>query len=143
MGGANFTQQYRTSVPANDYMSNYAEWLKVQRGSTNGTNVFDSAPRYIRNNRDLAQFLFVDYMGQAQINAFFLLASYGSPALSPNNPYLSLKKTASGPTFGPQELLDLVSRAPDTALRAVFYQKWLVHLKSAAPKRLPGGFTTT
>jgi membrane-associated phospholipid phosphatase len=40
-----------------------------------------------------------------------------------------LTKTASGITFGPQAILDLVSRAPNTALRASFYQKWLVHLR--------------
>ncbi len=129
MGGGNFTQQYRTSVAGNDYMTNYADWIKVLRGSSNGTNVFDSAPRYIRNNRDLTQFLFVDFMGQANVNALFLLLSYGAPALSPSNPYLSLTKTASGITFGPQGIPDLVLRTPISALRASFYQKWLVHLR--------------
>jgi hypothetical protein len=129
LGGGQFPQLYRTSVSGDDYMTNYADWLKVQKGITNGTNNFDPTPRYIRNTRDLAQFLFVDFMGQANIMALFILLSYGNPAVSANNPYLSLSKTASGITFGSQWATDLVSRAPDTALRAAFYQKWLVHLR--------------
>ena len=127
LGGGNFPQQYRTSVAGNDYMTNYADWLKVLRGGANGTNVFDGAPRYIRNTRDLAQYLFVDFMGQANIMALFLLLSYGNPAISTINPYLKLSKTAGSITFGSQWVTDLVSRAPDTALRAAWYQKWLVH----------------
>ena len=128
MGGRNFTQQYRTSVAGNDYMTNHADWLKVLKGATNGTNVFDSAPRYIRNNRDMAQFLFVDFMGQANINAFFLLVDLRSSRTLTRQPRPQLdSRRHRASTFGPPGILDLVSRAPDTALRASFYQKWLVH----------------
>jgi hypothetical protein len=54
LGGAQFAQLYRTSVAGDDYMTNYTEWLKVQRGVAAGSNVFESTPRYIRNTRDLA-----------------------------------------------------------------------------------------
>jgi hypothetical protein len=127
LGGGQFQQLYRTSVAGDDYMTNYADWLKVQRGIAAGSNVFDSAPRYIRNTRDLAQYLLVDFSGQANILATLTLLSYGNPALSTTNPYLGLSKASSGITFGSQAVLDLVSRVPDTALRACFYQKWLVH----------------
>jgi hypothetical protein len=142
LGGGQFPQLYRTSVAGDDYMANYADWLKVQRGITNGTNNFDATPRYIRNTRDLAQFLFVDFMGQANILALFQLLSYGNPALSPNNPYLGLSKTASGITFGPMWATDLVSRAPDTALRASYYQKWLVH-RRVRPETFAGRIHNT
>jgi membrane-associated phospholipid phosphatase len=127
IGGGLFPQLYRTSVAGDDYMTSFSSWLNVQMGVAAGSNVFDPTPRYVRNSRDLAQYLLVDFMGQANVLALFQLLSYGNPAVSPNNPYLSFTKTSSGITFGSQWATDLVSRAPDTALRSAFYQKWLVH----------------
>ena len=137
MGAASLPQLYRTSVAGDDYLTSYADWLKAQRGGAAGSNVFDSTPRYIRNNRDLAQYLLVDFMGQANIQAFLLLLSYGNAALSPNNPYLHSSTQAGGITFGSQQQLDLVSRAPNAALRATFCQKWLVH-RSLRPETFGG-----
>ena len=125
MGGTQFPQLYRTSVPSDEHMTSYTDWLNVQKGIAAGSNVFDPTPRYIRNNRDLAQYLLVDFSGQANILTTLLLLSYGNPALSPNNPYFFLATQTSGITFGGQDL-DLVGRAPES-LRAAFYQKWLVH----------------
>lgn len=127
LGGGQFPQLYRTSVAGDDYLTSYADWLKVQRGGAAGSNVFDSMPRYIRNQRDLALYLLVDFSGQANVQAALLLLSYGSPAVSPSNPYLKSATQSSGITFGSQMALDLVSRVPDPALRAAFCQKWLVH----------------
>lgn len=127
LGGGQFPQLYRTSVPMDDHVTSYPDWLNVQRGMISGSNVFDSTPRYIRNNRDLAQYLLVDFMGQANILAALLLISYGVPALSQDNPYPKLSKTGGAITFGQQMALDLVSRAPNSALRTSWYQKWLVH----------------
>ena len=126
MGGAQLPQLYRTSVPGDDYMTSYADWLKVQNGVAAGSNVFDTVPRYLRNNRDLAHYLLIDFSGQGNILAALLLLSYGNPALSPDNPYLGSATQAGGITFGSQDILDLVSKAPE-ALRATFCQKWLVH----------------
>jgi hypothetical protein len=127
LGGGQFPQLYRTSVAGDDYMTSYIDWLKVQRGIAAGSNVFDSTPRYIRNNRDLAHYLLVDFMGEANILAALTLTGYGNAALSPSNPYLNMTTTSSGITFGAQMILDFVSRAPNSALRTSFYQKWLVH----------------
>jgi hypothetical protein len=126
MGGAQLPQLYRTSVPGDDYMTSYADWLKVQKGIAAGSNVFDPVPRYIRNNRDLAQYLLVDFPGQGNIQTALLLLSYGNPALSPNNPYLHSATQSGGITFGSQDVLTMVSRGPES-LRAAFCQKWLVH----------------
>ena len=126
-GGGQFPQLYRTSIAGDDYMTSYGDWLKIQRGVAASSNVFEPSPRYIRNNRDLALYLLFDFMGQANIMAALLLLSYGNAALSPTNPYLQSRTQSSGITFGSQMVLDLVSRAPDTALRAAFCQKWLVH----------------
>jgi hypothetical protein len=127
MGGGQFQQLYRTSIPGDDYMTNYADWLKIQRGAAAGANAFDSSSRYIRNTRDLTQYLLVDFMGEANILACLSLLSFGNAALSPSNPYLKSGTQSGGITFGQQMALDLVSRVPDPALRATWYQKWLVH----------------
>jgi hypothetical protein len=126
LGGGQFPQLYRTTLPGDDYMTNYADWLKVLKGGANGSNVFDPAPRYLRNNRDLAHYLLVDFSGQGNLQAALLLLSYGNPALSPSNPYLQSATQSGGITFGSQAVLDMVGRAPE-ALRATFCQKWLVH----------------
>jgi hypothetical protein len=126
-GAAQFIPLYRTTVPGDDYMTSYAAWLNVQRGVPAGSNVFDPTLRYIRNNRDLSEYLHRDFVGQGNILAALLLLSYGSPALSPSNYYLSSSTQAGSITFGAQAALDLVWSAPINALRAVFCQKWLVH----------------
>ncbi len=127
MGAASLPQLYRTSVAGDDYLTNYVDWLKAQRGGASGSNVSDATPRYIRNNRDLSQYLLVDFQGEANILTALLLMSYGNAALSPNNPYLHSSTQAGGITFGAQQQVDLVARAPNEALRATYFQKWLVH----------------
>ncbi len=127
MGSATLPQLYKTSVAGDDYMIVFADWLKGQKGGASGSNVFDSTPRYMRNNRDLSQFLLVDYMGQASTQAGLILMSYGNAALSPTNPYLHSVTQAGGITFGIQQQVDFFTRALNPALRAVYFQKWLMH----------------
>jgi len=127
MGAATLPQLYRTAIPGNDYWISYADWLKGQRGGATGSNKFDSTPRYIRNNRDLAMYLLVDWSGQANVMAGLILNSFGAAALSPSNPYLHSATQTGSVTFGAAQLIDLVNRAPNPANRACFCQKWLVH----------------
>jgi hypothetical protein len=127
MGAATLPQLYKTSVAGNDYLTSYSDWINTQRGNGSGSNIFDPTPRYIRNNRDLALYLLSDFMGEANVLATLLLQSYGNPALAPSNPYLSSTTQAGGVTFGVQQPLDLVVRVMNEALRATFFQKWLVH----------------
>src|SRR6516164_4264842 len=88
MGAATMPQLYRTAVAGDDYWTSYADWLKGQRGGAAGSNNFDSSPRYIRNNRDLAMYLLVDWSGQANVMTVLILNSFGAAATSPSNPYL-------------------------------------------------------
>jgi hypothetical protein len=125
MGAATMPQLYRTAVAGDDYWTNYADWLKGQRGGATGSNKFDSTPRYIRNNRDLSMYLLVDWSGQANVMAALILNSFGAAAQSPSNPYLHSATQAGNVTFG--QPIDLVNRAPNPANRACWWQKWLVH----------------
>src|SRR5215831_7326950 len=125
MGATTLTQLYRTAIAGDDYWTSYADWLRGQRGGATGSNKFDSTPRYVRNNRDLAQYLLVDWSGQANVMAALILNSFGAAALSPSNPYLHSATQAGNITFGAP--IDLVSRVPNPANRACWWQKWLVH----------------
>ena len=46
---------------------------------------------------------------------------------TPGNPYLQSKNQAGVGTFGPHHLLDLVAKVANAAVKACWYQKWLVH----------------
>lgn len=127
LGAAQLPQLYRTTVPGDDYMTDYTSWLNVLKGVAAGSNVFDSSPRYIRNNRDLSEYLHRDFMGQANVFAAMLLLSYGAPAVNLYNPYRGSSIQSGSLTFGPQAALDMVWSAPIHALLAVWWQKWLVH----------------
>jgi hypothetical protein len=127
MGSGQFTPLYRTTMPGDDYITDYTTWLNVQRGAAAGSNVFDTTARYIRNTRDLSEYLHRDFMDQAGLLATLLLLSYGNPALTPTNPYPRSATQGGSITLGSQDALNLVSRAPIAALRAVWCQKWLVH----------------
>jgi hypothetical protein len=69
MGASTLTQLYRTAIAGDDYWTSYADWLTGQRGGASGSNKFDSTLRYIRNGRDLALYLLVDWSGQANVMA--------------------------------------------------------------------------
>src|SRR5215467_14361892 len=127
MGATTLTQLYRTAIAGDDYWTSYADWLKGQRGGATGSNKFDSTLRYIRNNRDLAMYLLVDWSGQANVMAALILNNFGTAALSPSNPYLHSATQVGQITFGAAGLIDLVNRVPNPANRACWYQKWLVH----------------
>jgi len=127
MGASTLTQLYRTAIAGDDYWTSYADWLRGQRGGASGSNKFDSTPRYIRNGRDLALYLLVDWSGQANVMAALILNNFGMAALSPSNPYLHSATQVGQITFGAAGLIDLVNRVPNPADRACWFQKWLVH----------------
>ena len=102
--------------------------MACHSGAASGT-VFDPTPRYIRNGRDLAEWLHRDFSIQAGVNTALMLLSpaFGPAALDAGNPYLTSLTQGSFVTFGPPHVIDLVARVANAALRAAWYQKWLVH----------------
>jgi hypothetical protein len=141
-GAATFVQAYRTTVASDDYMTSFPAWLAIQRGASSVSNVFDTTPRYIRNSRDMSEYLHRDFTYQAYSLALLLLNSYGNPAVAPNNYYLSSTTQSGTITLGMHFNLDLVARAAIYALRAVWYQKWLVH-RRLRPEAFGGRIHTT
>lgn len=119
-------QRIRVAIPGVDYLFTPARWLAVQNGEVAGRNQFDEIPRYIRSGRDLASYVHHDFSFQAFLNASLILLSRRN-ATHPANPYHYLRAQDAFCTFGEPHVLDLVARVANAALKATWYQKWVVH----------------
>jgi membrane-associated phospholipid phosphatase len=121
-------QRSQFPLVGQDFMTDYQEWLQIQNGqSPSQKTQLEPEPRYIRTSRDLAEFVHRDYPYQAFVNACLILLSYGPDALDPANPYWRARTQTGFVTFGASDILDLVARVANEALKAAWYQKWLVH----------------
>ncbi len=127
-GATTIRQQYRTTVAGNDHMTSYAAWLGIQNGNPPASPAMaDPTARYIRNGRDLAEFVHADFTFQAYLNAALILLGYGGGALDDANPYKTSTTQGGFITFGGAHILDLVTRVANLALKCAWYQKWQVH----------------
>ncbi|HVF06544.1 MAG TPA: vanadium-dependent haloperoxidase [Frankiaceae bacterium] len=125
-GPATISQRYRGGIEGLDFMTAFASWLSVQRGEEQAEGPRETTTRYIRNGRDLAEWVHRDFPFQAGIMAAqILLAMPG--ATDPGNPYVAAKTQDPFSTFGGPFVLDLVARVANAALRAAWYQKWALH----------------
>jgi hypothetical protein len=136
MGAVLVPQRMRTALPGVDYMAEYGDWLDVQNGAEPAPAGLDPIPRYIRNLRDLAEWVHVDALYQAYHQACLILLGMGAP-FDAGNPYsTSLKQIGFG-TFGGPHILSLMTEVATRALKAVWYQKWFVH-RRLRPEALAG-----
>ncbi len=120
-------QRIKTAIAGIDYVTGYATWLSLQNGGTNGVQQMDATPRYVRNGRDLAEYVHRDFSYQHFLNASIKLNSLGAGALDPNNPYKTSLNQVGFSTFGAPHVLDLLAKVTNYALNCVWYQKWSVH----------------
>jgi hypothetical protein len=126
MGAVLVDQRQRTTLPGIDYMTRYDEWLAIQRGIAAGPGAFDAVPRYIRSMRDLAQWVHVDALYQAYHCACLILMGVNAP-IDPGLPPAASRTQSGFVEFGGPHILTLVTEAATRALKATWYQKWLVH----------------
>jgi len=125
--GANkLEQKIRTTAAGVNYMTDFATWLAVQRGIAQPSGAFDPVPRYIRNGRDLGQWVHVDVLFQGYFHAFLILAGAGAP-FDDGNPYNNSPNQIGFGTFGGPHIATLLCEVSTRALKAVWYQKWFVH----------------
>ncbi|PAB60187.1 phosphoesterase [Anaeromicrobium sediminis] len=126
-GNKTIVQRYDSPMAGDDFMVSYDEWLNIQNGGLpNNSITFDCLPRYIRNGRDLGQWVHVDFTYQGMLTACLILLSFGDKALDPRNPYLNSRTQVGFITFGAAQILDFVAKAARIALEAAWYQKFLV-----------------
>lgn len=128
-------QRYRVPLAGIDYLTTYPEWLVLQTGVPPFRQwMYDSTPRYIFNGRSLAEWVHYDFLYQAFHNAAVILLNQGpetvlntNPYLNPSNPYKSTKVATGFVTFGAPDVCCLLGTVCQAALKAAWFQKWLVH----------------
>lgn len=127
-GAQTISQRMRTPIPGDDYLTNYDDWLFAQnsRGNANMPNRYDVTRRYIRNGRDLGEWVHIDVLFQAGFSAVLQLLGMGAP-VDRNNPYVNSRTQCGFGTFGAPHIQSIVCGVAASALRAVWYQKWFVH----------------
>lgn len=129
-------QKVRTTVAGEDYLTGYAEWLAIENGALAGVNRFVGEPLYIRNGRDLGEYVHRDFAYQPYLAAGLMLLKWGTP-VDGGNPYKHSRTQGGFATFGPQYVLTQVAIAAQLALHASWYAKWAVH-RRLRPEELGG-----
>lgn len=120
----------------NDFMTTAAEWRMIQTGQTPNRQTAYNGMRFIRNGRDLAEYVRNDQIFQAYYNAAINLmipqsmGGLGVP-INPFNPYNQNTggycKQLNFVEFGPSQLYSLLGEVSVRAHKAIWYQKWQVH----------------
>ena len=125
-GSLTISQKQKTVLPHINHVTDYESWLQVQNGNVPSSDAFDSVPRYIRNLRDLGQYVHVDALYQSYLNACLMLLDMKAPE-DEGNFYKESKNQQGFGTFGSPHILSLVTEVATRALKAMWFQKWFVH----------------
>ena len=136
--GANFIEQkIQTTAPGVDHMTERDDWLNIQNGGVPfETQQYDPTPRYIRNGRDMSQWVHVDVLYQGYQHAMLVLMGMGAP-FDTDNPYAGSATQEGFTTFGGPHIATLMPEMSTRALKAQWYQKWFVH-RSLRPEAYAG-----
>ncbi len=131
IGALPIDQRFVTYLPiadgGSDFLTDYDSWLAARNGrGPFPPEPLDSTPRYLRSGRDLAQLVHNDVLYQHFLLAADALAQLHAP-FNPGNPYLESKTQAGFGTFGFPHIQAMLAEVCTRALKAVWYQKWLVH----------------
>jgi hypothetical protein len=121
-----FPQKIRTARPGDDYLADFASWLASQNGNVAGANRYDTEARYVRNGRDLAEYVHRDFSYQAPLAACLILLRMGTLP-DAGNPYTHSRTQSAFATFGAPYLLYLLAVVTQVALTVCWYPKWMVH----------------
>ena len=125
-GANNLEQKITTAMPGIDYMTDFNTWLAVQRGLNQPATLLDPVPRYMRNGRDIGQWVHIDVLFQGYFQAFLVLAGANAP-FDDGNPYRNNPSQDGFGTFGGPHIATLLCEVSTRALKAVWFQKWFVH----------------
>lgn len=129
-GTMRIQQRYDTVKAGVDYMTDFDEWLAVQRGAARTTERDFVNTRYIQTPRDMAHYTHFDYSYQPYLNACLILLgmSAGSTdVLDSGQPYLISQNQIGFTTFGTPHILGLMAEVANRAIRTTAYQQFAVH----------------
>lgn len=131
-------RRMRTLQPGTDHLTDYGNWLAVQNGDfpESAASDFDPVRRYIRNGRDLSQWVHMDVLFQAYFNACLILVT--PPSTDPlsggigcpfnkGNPYIGNPTQIGFTTFGPPHMKALMCEVASRALKVTWHKKWQVN----------------
>ncbi len=132
-------QRLTVAKPGVDYMSDYDNWLTVQRGQNPYNESFLDAEefseeRYMVTGRDTATYVHRNTPAQPFVVAKFILASddgsmiidNSGVALNPDSPYPTANQT-NLIDYGGRDLLASLLGIEEEAILTAFYHKWVVH----------------
>ena len=128
-------QKYVTNKKATDFMLDSNEFLNVQNGQPTGKSLTPSTPDlfYLHDGRGLAAYTHEDVLYEAYFIASLVLNSINGPGklppLNPGNPYVGSKIQNGFATMGGPDISSTLAAVAAAAIKAVWYQKWLVHLR--------------
>jgi hypothetical protein len=129
MGVLPFTQKYLSNKAGVDYMLDPVTYQQVQNGIATGLSLQpQAAPLYLHDGRGLAAYTHADVLYQAYFTAYLVLNSMNAP-FNPGNPYNGDKTQNGFATFGQPDAAAVLAGVASEALKAVWYQKWFVHLR--------------
>ncbi|MBV8091852.1 MAG: vanadium-dependent haloperoxidase [Acetobacteraceae bacterium] len=129
LGRLPITQQIMTYLPGQDFMITEQEWFNIQNGKApTSVAAFDPVLRYMRCGRDCAAYTEVDELYQAYLVGYLVAKTVGLPT-NPGNPYTTYANEQPFGTFGGPDVAATLGAVARAAINAVWYQKWLVHLR--------------
>ncbi|MFI9006189.1 vanadium-dependent haloperoxidase [Actinosynnema sp. NPDC053489] len=120
-------QRHDTVRRGQDFLTGFEEWRAVQEGGRVPPIRRDHVNRrYLRNGRDLANYVHFDALYEAYLNAALVLLDLGAP-FDVGNPYRHSANQVGFGSYGGPHLLSLVTEVATRALKATWFQKWFVH----------------
>jgi hypothetical protein len=129
LGAQKISQMTTTYTAGIDFMTDLNEWFNIQNGAIPGGAItVDPVPRFLRDGRALAGYTHVDELYQAYLVAFLSMSTMDVNA-NPTSPYNTYTNEKAFGTFGPPDIAATLASVAREALNAVWYQKWLVHLR--------------
>lgn len=129
-------QRNRTAVPGLDYLAGRESWLEIQNGGLSGVNRFEPQLLFLRNGRDLGEYVHRDFSYQPYLAACLQALKWGTPP-DGGNPYKHSRTQSAFATFGQPYLLALLASVTQASLAACWYQKWRVH-RRLRPEEMGG-----
>ncbi len=121
------------AVPKANFMLNEADYLAVENGQKPTVVPLPVASaRIIHSGRDLGNYVHIDELFQAYLNACLLMITPKARGgfevpISEGNPYSNSKTQVGFGTLGEPNFKTMVAEVATRALKAVWFQKWYVH----------------
>lgn len=119
-------QKIRIAAPEKDYLTSWADWINVQNGNVYPVNDYEATPRYIRNTRDLGEYVHRDFTYQAFLGACLMLFRMSAP-LDGGFRYQYSISQSGFVTLGASDILHAVAMVANVSLKAAWFQKWALH----------------